>query len=278
MQIASKRPAAPAGFLLLLCFGIGTQPGCRCQRTPPVAARDGGARPGARPPGWPEASSTGARGPCPRRACSPSRSRPSGGDAVRGGDRPGRPVPLRPRLPAGAYRLLVEAAGFPTTEKAPVSAPSDDAAVRVDGEGRSIVGRVSAAGAAVAGARVAARAGRWRAAARDGRRARAAGSPSAAWAPARYAVRAVSGDAASSPRARHRGRRERGRRAGPARAVGGPRHRRPGDRRRRRRAGRGSECASRPTRARRVTIRCPRSWPPIGRETSARCCFPPAIA
>src|SRR6476620_10830987 len=43
--LASKRPAVTAGFLLLLGFGMGTQPGCRCNRTPPVAAHDGGAAP-----------------------------------------------------------------------------------------------------------------------------------------------------------------------------------------------------------------------------------------
>src|SRR6185436_17379958 len=58
------------------------------------------------------------------------------------------------RLAPGPYRLLVEAAGFPPAEKAPVSAPAEDAAVRVDGEGRSVVGRVSAAGVPVADARV----------------------------------------------------------------------------------------------------------------------------
>jgi len=79
-----------------------------------------------------------------------------------------------------------------------VSAPADDAAVRVDGEGRSIVGRVSAAGAAVAGARVLL--------APDGGGplretvTRAGGGFAFGGLGAgQYAVRAVTGDAASSP-------------------------------------------------------------------------------
>ena len=58
------------------------------------------------------------------------------------------------RLPPGPYRVLVEAAGFPATEQASLAAPADGAVVRVDGEGRSIVGKVVAGGAAVSGARV----------------------------------------------------------------------------------------------------------------------------
>ena len=275
MQIASKRPAAPAGFLLLLCFGIGTQPGCRCQRTPPAAARDGGAAPAAT--AWLAGSVVDRRArPVPEARVLAFALAAEGATPFEAStDLEGR---FRfAHIPAGAYRLLVEAAGFPTTEKAPVSAPSDDAAVRVDGEGRSIVGRVSAAGAAVAGARVLL--------APDGGGplretvTRAGGGFAFGGLGAgQYAVRAVSGDAASSPVRAIEAGESPARRAGPARAVGGPRHRRPGDRRRRRRAGRGSS----PHRDRhgraRATTRCPPSWPPIGRETSARCCFPPATA
>jgi hypothetical protein len=50
--------------------------------------------------------------------------------------------------------VLVEAAGFPAAEKDGVTAPADGVAVQVDGEGSSIVGRVLAAGAPAAGARV----------------------------------------------------------------------------------------------------------------------------
>ena len=58
------------------------------------------------------------------------------------------------KLTPGPHRVLVEAAGFPAAEKDPVSAPADGVAVQVDGEGRSIVGRVFTAGAPAAGARV----------------------------------------------------------------------------------------------------------------------------
>jgi len=155
MQIASKRPVATAGLLLLLSFS--TQEGCRCQRTRPIAATDAGAP--AAPAAWLSGGVVDRRDrPVPeaRVVAFPL--------AVDGGAAPAA-APFETatdlagrfrfaRLPAGAYRLLVEAAGFPAAEQASVSAPSDGAAVRVDGEGRSIVGRVTAAGTPVAGARV----------------------------------------------------------------------------------------------------------------------------
>jgi hypothetical protein len=58
-------------------------------------------------------------------------------------------------LPPGAYRLLVEAAGFPTAEASPVSAPAGDLVLHVAGEGRTIRGRVvRGAGEPAGGARV----------------------------------------------------------------------------------------------------------------------------
>ena len=57
-------------------------------------------------------------------------------------------------LPAGSYRLLIEAAGFPTTERIGIVAPAAELALRLDGEGRSIAGRVELAGAPVVGATV----------------------------------------------------------------------------------------------------------------------------
>src|SRR3954465_5187780 len=154
MQIASKRPALTAGFLLLLSFS--TQEGCRCRRTPPAAATDGGPPPAT---AWLSGSVADRR----EHAVPEARvlAFPVDGD----GQAPESGTPFETatdlegkfrftRLPPGPYRLLIEAAGFPTTEKTPVSAPSDGAVVRVDGEGRSIVGRVSAAGQPVGGARV----------------------------------------------------------------------------------------------------------------------------
>jgi len=58
------------------------------------------------------------------------------------------------KVAAGPHRVLVEAAGFPAVEKDNISAPADGVAVQLDGEGSSIGGRVYAAGAPAAGARV----------------------------------------------------------------------------------------------------------------------------
>jgi hypothetical protein len=155
MEFASKRPALTAGILVLLAFS--TQGGCRCQRKRPPGASDGGAAAAAT--AWLSGSVVDRREhPVPE-------ARVLAFPLARDG---GAPVPSAPfetatdlgghfrfaHLAPGAYRLLVEAAGFPTAEATPVSAPADAVAVRVDGEGRSIVGRVVAAGAPVPGARV----------------------------------------------------------------------------------------------------------------------------
>ena len=149
MQIASKRPALTTGLLLVLSFS--TQEGCRCQRTRPTVG-EAGAAPAVTT--WLGGSVVDRRDrPVPEaRVLAFSLAGDAGAPFETATDLSGR---FRlAGLPPGPYRLLIEAAGFPTTEKTPVSAPSDDAAIRVDGEGRSIVGRVTAAGAAVAGARV----------------------------------------------------------------------------------------------------------------------------
>lgn len=57
-------------------------------------------------------------------------------------------------LTAGAYRVLVEAAGFSAAESAPVSVPAVDLTLHVAGEGRSIAGRVERTSKPAAGARV----------------------------------------------------------------------------------------------------------------------------
>jgi len=195
MEIASKRPAGTAVFLLLLTFS--TQPGCRCQRTQPAGTRDGSTAPA--PTAWLSGSVADRRARAVPEARVLAFALAADGGATpfeTATDLEGR---FRfPRLPPGPYRLLVEAAGFPATEKTPVSAPADDAAIRVDGEGRSIVGRVNAAGAPVAGARVllapdeggplretVTRAG--------------GGFAFSGLGAGKYAVRAVSADAASAP-------------------------------------------------------------------------------
>jgi len=195
MEIASKRPAGAAVFLLLLTFS--TQPGCRCQRTQPAGASDGSTAPV--PTAWLSGSVTDRRArPVPEARVLAFALAADGGATPfeTATDLEGR---FRfAHLAAGPYRLLVDAAGFPATEKTPVSAPADDAAIRVDGEGRSIVGRVNAAGAPVAGARVllapdeggplretVTRAG--------------GGFAFGGLGAGRYALRAVSGDAASAP-------------------------------------------------------------------------------
>ena len=54
----------------------------------------------------------------------------------------------------GAYRLLVEAAGFPAAEIAPVAAPGEGVVLHLAGEGRSLLGQVTQNGAPAAGAAV----------------------------------------------------------------------------------------------------------------------------
>jgi hypothetical protein len=102
------------------------------------------------------------------------------------------------RLPPGGYRLLVDAAGFPAAEKTPVSAPSDGAAVQVDGEGRAVVGHVSAGGSAVAGARVLL-APDGGGPVRETVTRQGGGFAFGGLGEGRYAVRATNGDAASPP-------------------------------------------------------------------------------
>ena len=194
METASKRPGVSRCLLLLLLFS--THPGCRCHGNRTTAARDGSAAVAA--------TATLAGSVVDRRDRPVPEARilafPLAGEG-------GAPLETATdlegrfrfaRLPPGPYRLLVEAAGFPTAEKTPVAVPGEDAAVRVDGEGRSIVGRVNAGGAPVAGARVllapdgggplresATRAG--------------GGFAFGGLGAGRYAVRAVRGDSASAP-------------------------------------------------------------------------------
>ena len=149
MQIASKRPALTRASCS--CFRFRRKRAAAASGTAPGRRRRRGARRGDGLAGRQRRRSPrspGSRGPGAGVFAGGRRRR-----AVRDRDRPAGHFRLA-HLPPGPYRLLIEAAGFPTTEKTPVSAPSDDAAIRVDGEGRSIVGRVTAAGAAVAGARV----------------------------------------------------------------------------------------------------------------------------
>src|SRR3954447_3512548 len=131
MQIASKRPALIAGFLLLLSFS--TQGGCRCQRTPPAAATDGGRSTAAT--AWLSGNVADRRD----RAVPEARvlafplaadgALPEAASFETATDREGKFRFVR--LAPGGYRLLVEAAGFPTAEQAPVSAPSDGAIVHL---------------------------------------------------------------------------------------------------------------------------------------------------
>src|SRR5262245_16579193 len=114
----SKRPAAAAGLLLVLAFS--TQEGCRCRRTP-APAGDAAAVP---PAAWRSGSVVDRQ----QRAVPEARvlAFPLAADA-------GAPFETATdlagqfrlaRLPAGGYRLLIEAAGFPTAETGPVTAPA----------------------------------------------------------------------------------------------------------------------------------------------------------
>src|SRR5262245_52154098 len=133
MQIASERPGraiSTAGLLLSLLFF--TQEGCRCQRNRPVPATDGGARPA--PTAWLSGSVLDRRDrPVPEARVLAFALSVDGGTAE-----PAAPFETATdaagqfrftHLPAGGYRLLIEAAGFPTAEKGPLSAPSDSGAV-----------------------------------------------------------------------------------------------------------------------------------------------------
>jgi hypothetical protein len=159
MRIASKRPAgralSAAGLLLLVA--LSTQPGCRCQRARQAAGPDAGLRPPAT--AW-------LRGEVFDRRHHPvPAARVLAVPLASDGGAPAGATPLETAsgldghfrfeaIPPGPYRLLVEAAGFPTAEVAAVTAPDADVAVGVDGEGRTIVGLVRASGSPVTGARV----------------------------------------------------------------------------------------------------------------------------
>src|SRR5881394_2040981 len=150
MQIASKRPLLTAGLLFLLAAS--TQEGCRCRHGTAPRGRDGGGAPAST--AWLSGSVVDRRDHPVPEARVLAFALGDGGAAPfeTATDREGR---FRfARLPPGPYRVLVEAAGFPATEQASLAAPADGAVVRVDGEGRSIVGKVVAGGAAVSGARV----------------------------------------------------------------------------------------------------------------------------
>jgi hypothetical protein len=160
MQIASGRRTLPSwviGLMVAVAFGSG----CRRHHpvapsapaaAPPVAAafvagqvvdRAGHPVPEARVLVFPLAAGPDAAAP----SAAPARAAVETATDRDGRFRAGG-------LVAGRHRLLVEAAGFPTTERAPVTAPADGVEVRLDGEGRAIVGRVEEAGAPVPGARV----------------------------------------------------------------------------------------------------------------------------
>jgi protocatechuate 3,4-dioxygenase beta subunit len=155
MEIASKGPTVTAGLLMLLA--LSTQPGCRCQRGRQAAGPDAGVRP---------ATAAWLRGEVFDRRHHPVPAArvlavPLASDG--GASASGAPLETASSLDGhfrfeniapGPYRLLVEAAGFPTAEVAAVTAPAADIAVGVDGEGRTIFGLVRASGAPVAGARV----------------------------------------------------------------------------------------------------------------------------
>jgi len=146
MEFASKRPAVTAGLLLLLSFS--TQEGCRCRAARQAKGPDAGARPAAtarlggdvfdrRDHPVPEARVLAL--PLAQDGGAPADTKP-----LETASDPGGHCQFA-NIPPGSYRLLIEAAGFPTAEVATVTAPAGDVRVRVDGEGRTIVGIVRAA-------------------------------------------------------------------------------------------------------------------------------------
>src|SRR5262245_11150015 len=119
MQIASKRPAVTAGLLLVLSFS--TQEGCRCRRPGPGAGGDAAAAPVAT--AWLAGTVVDRRGnPVPEaRVLAFPLAGDAGAPSETATDLSGR-FRLSALLP-GNYRVLVEAAGFPTTELPSVAAP-----------------------------------------------------------------------------------------------------------------------------------------------------------
>jgi hypothetical protein len=157
MGIASARRALPELFCLalaVLAFGGGA--GCRRRREPTASeAPVGPAAAVARLSGQ---VVDGRAHPVPEARVLAFRI--ADGGAV--GGNPGRATAdldgqfSIDGLTAGAYRLLVEAAGFPAAESSPVTAPAAELVLRVVGEGRSIFGRVArSTNEPVAGVRVA---------------------------------------------------------------------------------------------------------------------------
>jgi protocatechuate 3,4-dioxygenase beta subunit len=147
MQIASARRAPPELAALLLAALLLAGGGCRRHRAAPapVAPAAPVAAPSARLEGR---VLDGRDHPVPD-------ARVLAFPIADGG--PGRGEPGRAtadldghftmeHLTAGAYRVLVEAAGFPTAETSPVAAPAAALTLRVAGDGRSISGRVALAG------------------------------------------------------------------------------------------------------------------------------------
>jgi hypothetical protein len=146
MEFASARRAPPELVcLLLVALGLGAA-GCR---------RHEGAQPGssAVPAAAPRARLVGQ--------VLDGRSHPVPdarvlafpiGDGSASAGEPGRAMAdvegrfAIEHLPAGAYRVLVEAIGFPAAETSPVTAPGASLTLHVVGEGRSISGQVELPG------------------------------------------------------------------------------------------------------------------------------------
>ncbi len=160
MEIASARRASghPVALLLVVLAAEAGLPSCRRRREPlgpaPAAAAapraatsylrgrviDGRDHPvpDARVLAFPPAVGTGEAPPSPAGVATDVEGR----FAIE-------------QLAAGSYRVLIEAAGFPTAEKPDLTAPASDLTVRLDGEGRSIAGQVELSGAPVVDATVA---------------------------------------------------------------------------------------------------------------------------
>src|SRR5665213_2970562 len=149
------RPVAAA---LLVSLAVGAALSACHRRPTPIGPAEAGARPSQVAPAYLRGRVVDRRG----QAVPDARVLAFAGSSAGQGGRPPATVAtdfeggfkIGP-LAAGSYRLLIEAAGFPTAERTGVAAPAAELELRLDGEGRSIAGRVELAGVPVVGATVA---------------------------------------------------------------------------------------------------------------------------
>src|SRR5579871_216688 len=148
MEFASARRAPPElAALALVALALGPGGACHRHRGGATAGAQGGAPPAALPAATARVAGLvldGRGQPVPD-------ARVLAFPLADGGAGVGEPARATAELDGrfaldhlspGPYRILVEAAGFPAAELAPIAAPASDLTVKLTGAGRSIQGRV----------------------------------------------------------------------------------------------------------------------------------------